>query len=166
MSIKKSLKNLIIAMGGTPKGRKTEDLIDEIAALKDPLFNLSFDVDIDESEDLLGKVVSDLQENAKIKDGIASGKLFFVDDYTGFSGDPELQSGHYFVVHAEVPDVSEVTISVSKDGGETTKNLDSDGILVFRTTSASQVLTFTASKSGFPTVTKELKLSGLKLEDE
>jgi len=92
-----------------------------------------------------------------------TGTLKYVDDYTGFSGDPDLQEGNYLVFHAEVPDEDGVTITATMDN---TSTLDSDGIAVFRVRDKStQTLTVVASKEGYESVTKVYSLSGLTCEE-
>lgn len=89
------------------------------------------DVEIGVSEDLLGKVVSDLQENIEISEGKITGTLKHVTGYTGFSSDPELQEGNYLAIHnisnLEDPIVVELIGGFS---GPTT--LDADGIIILR----------------------------------
>lgn len=92
-----------------------------------------------------------------------TGTLKYVDNYTGFSGDPELQEGNYLVFHAAVPNVEGVTIKATMDN---TSTLDEDGIGVFRVRDkSSQTLTIVASKEGFDSVTKVYSLSGLTCEE-
>ena len=82
-----------------------------------------------------------------------------MDDYTGFSGDPELQEGNYLVFHAAVNGVSGVTITATMDN---TSTLDDDGIAVFRVRDkSSQTLTVVASKYGYDSVSKVYSLSDL-----
>lgn len=50
--------------------------------------------------DLLGKVVADLQKDTAINTSKIFGTLKYVTDYTGFSGDPELQEGNYLAIKA------------------------------------------------------------------
>lgn len=181
MGIKAALKNLIIAYGGTPtaksikdllgelvvlqdgqgKGRTVADHINELALLEDPLFGLTIDIDIASDTDLLGKVVDDLQENVHIKDGVVYGRSKYVDDYTGFSGTEEEQSGNYVAFHASVPDVEGVTITFT---GKQTVTLDEDGILILLVGTNKRKVSFTAAKEGYGTVTKVLNLKGLTLE--
>lgn len=92
-----------------------------------------------------------------------TGTLKYVDNYTGFSGDPELQEGNYLVFHAAVPNVEGVTITATMDN---TSTLDEDGIGVFRVRDKStQTLTIVASKEGFDSVTKVYSLSGLTCKE-
>ena len=93
-----------------------------------------------------------------------TGTLNYVEDYTGFSGDPELQEGNYLVFHAEVPDTEDVTITATMDN---TSTLDSDGIAVFRVRDKStQTLTVVANKTGIGSSTKVYSLSGLTCEPD
>ena len=164
MSVKKSLRDLSVALGGSGTATSVDGLISEIAVAKNPLAALKLDVSVAEDEDLLGKVIGDLQTGVTIREGVIYGRVFYQSDYTGFSGDPELQSGYYVVVHATVPNQSGYTISVSKDGGETSKNLDSDGILIFRITNPiTQKLVFTATKSPNSPFSRSYSLRGLEL---
>lgn len=120
---------------------------------------LSVDADIDAGTDLLGKVVSDLQEDVVIGEDSIAGTLKYVASYPGFSSDPELSSGNYLVIHAEVPDVEGVTVSVKVTNPVT---LDEDGIAVLRIRDKdSQTVTVVASKEGYPSVTKVYDLGSL-----
>ena len=123
-----------------------------------PLTALALDVNIGSSTDLLGKVVGDLQSDVTVTGRKIAGKLNYVTGYTGFSGDTEEQSGYYVAVHAEVPNVSGVTIK-AKIHKEAT--LDSDGILIVRVTDDTP-FTFTASKTGYADVVKTYDISSLE----
>lgn len=163
MGIKKSLRNLVIQNGGTGDSESISGLVDELLVAENPLWKLTLDVGVSDSTDLFGKNVSDLQKDVYIDHhDVINGTLFYVDDYTGFSSDTDQQKGNYLVVHAEVPEETDVTITVSKDGGTTQKALDEDGILVFRVTDpATQKLTFIASKQGSTSATRVYSLKGL-----
>lgn len=127
--------------------------------------SLSLDFNVSDSVDLFGKVASDLQTGVALNsagNGL-TGTLKYVDNYTGFSGDPELQEGNYLVFHAAVPNVEGVTITATMDN---TSTLDEDGIAVFRVRDKStQTLTIVASKEGFDSVTKVYSLSGLTCKE-
>lgn len=123
---------------------------------------LTVDTDVDALEDLFGKTIDDLQDSIEIGDDEITGTLLYVDDYTGFSGDVSLQSGNYLVIHASVPDVEDVTISVKVTNPVT---LDDDGIAVLRIADKStQTVTVVASKQGCETVTRVFTLDGLTCE--
>lgn len=122
---------------------------------------LTVDANISNSEDLFGLTVDDLQENVVIGNGTITGTLHYIDDYsTAFSG--EEASGNYIAIHAEVPDVEGVTITVTVTNPSV---LDSDGICVCRIRDKStQTIKVVASKEGYESVTKTYTLSGLTCE--
>lgn len=125
---------------------------------------MSVDASIDGLTDLFGKTVSDLQSGVTIGDGAITGTLHYVEDYAGFSSRPEEQSGHYIVLHAEVPEASEAVITVKVTNPVT---LDEDGIAVLRIEDkSSQTITVVASMSGYEPVTKVFTLDGLTLQGE
>ena len=117
----------------------------------------------DTAEDLFGKTVDELQQDVSVgKTGI-TGTLYYVDDYTGFSGDPELQSGNYLALHCEVPGASDATITVTLTNPVT---LEEDGDVVLRIRDKdSQTVTVVAEADG-KTITKEFALTGLTCEEE
>ena len=85
-----------------------------------------------------------------------------MDDYTGFSSNVAEQSGNYIVIHADVPDVDDATITVKVTNPVT---LDDDGIAVLKIADKnSQTITVVASKDGYDSVTKVYSLTGLTLE--
>ena len=172
MSIVEKLRNLIKAKGGSPIGVMTiADGVNKLQKMEDeanPLSALEVDADIGAAVDLLGKVVGDLQADVVVGVREITGKLNYIDDYTGFSGDPAEQEGWYLVVHAEVPNVSDVTIKLKHSNKESDKVLDpSDGILILRVTDEAiqthEVLTFTAYKDGYAPFSKSFDLSKLTL---
>ena len=126
---------------------------------------LSVDANIASDEDLFGKTVDDLQSNISIVRNTIQGTLKHVTGYTGFDGsNPELQSGNYLVIHAEVPDEDDVTITVKVTNPVT---LDDDGIAVLRIADKnSQTVTVVASKDGYDSVTKVFRLNHLECRTE
>ena len=125
---------------------------------------MTVDVDIASGTDLFGKTVSDLQSDIVIGSDEITGTLNYIDDYTGFSGDPSLQAGNFIAIHASVPDVEDVTITVKVTNPVT---LDDDGIAVLRIANKdSQTITVVASKDGYASVEKVFDLSGLTCEEE
>ena len=116
--------------------------------------------------DLLGKDITDLQSNVSVGvNGIISGTLLYLDDYTGFSGDTAEQSGHYLAVKATATEGATITAELI-GGNHGPVTLDSDGILIARITDTKkQKLRFTATVSG-KTDTIIYSLKGLTLEAE
>ena len=121
--------------------------------------------DADIEDDLLGLTAADLQEDIEITGTAISGTLKAVAGYTGFSGDSELQSGHYIALHfASVPEGATITCELT--GGSTGHpvTLGEDGILVARVTDKStQTLVVVASANGYATRTVVYDLSGLTM---
>lgn len=114
------------------------------------------------SVDLFGKTPADLQSNISVGESAITGNLKYVSDYTGFSSKVSEQSGNYLALHAEVPGVEGVSISVKVTKAVT---LDSDGDIVLRIANKdSQTVTVVASKEGYDSVTKVFGLSGLTVE--
>ena len=165
MTIKEILENLVREEGGTPTAKSKNGLLMELLQAKNSLQKFALDFNIADSVDLLGKKASDLQEGIWIDDNnVIHGTLFYQDDYTGFSGVEEEQSGWYLVLHADVPNVSDVTFTVSKNGG-TPATLDSDGLLVSRILDPTGIeLTYTAAKTGQATVIRKFSCRGLVLK--
>ena len=126
---------------------------------------LSVDADISASVDLLGKHVTDLQSDLAISDeGAITGTLAYLDDYTGFSGDPAEQVGNFMALHCEVEDDPDATITVELVGGvHGPVTLDEDGIIILLIRSTEQSVKVTASKEGFDDTTQTFDLSGLTL---
>ena len=109
--------------------------------------SLSVDADISADTDLLGKSVTDLQEDVFIGEGVIGGTLHYVTGYTGFSGDPAEQEGNYLAIHFE--DDSASSISVKVVGSEHDPvTLDPDGILVVRIREVAKGLDVYTVKSG------------------
>lgn len=166
-NIKDVIRAMSAKLGGDSNGAAIADAVKNLADAHDTeptLRGLVVDTEIGASEDLLGKTIDDLQDGLKVDGDIINGKVYYLDDYTGFSSDPEEQVGNFIAVHASVPDVTGVTIKVRIDPYKKTSDvtLDSDGILVFRVTDKrKQKLTFTASKSGFSDYSRTYSLIGL-----
>jgi hypothetical protein len=121
---------------------------------------LTVDAAIPSTLDLLGLNVEDLQENIEISDdNVISGTLKYVTDYTGFSGNVAEQQGNYLALHFDVPDVDGVTLTVN---GTT---LDTDGVIVLIVDDTTKKVRATASKAGYPDVTKTYALTGLTLNE-
>lgn len=129
---------------------------------------LSIDADIAADENLLGKVVADLQEDVEIGEYGVSGTLKYVTGYTGFSGDAAEQSGNYLILHFEVESEDDAVIKVGLTKGKTQglKTLDADGLMIFRLERADQEIIVEASLAGYKTITKHIPIHGLVLETE
>lgn len=165
--IVKSLRDMIVARGGSGAGIQTIDkAVDALVAIENannPLTALALDVD-DLPVDLLGKSVTDLQFDISFDGDTIYGNLKYIDDYTGWSGNPELQKGWYIALHVDVAGESGVSYT-----GKLTdeKPLDQDQTVILRITNPeAQYFTVTASKSGCVSVKKVYSLKGLTLLPE
>lgn len=131
------------------------------------LTTLSIDSDISAGTDLLGKSVTDLQSGVIVGDSQIVGTLKYVDDYTGFSGDPNEQKGNFLVLHCEAADtVDSLSVEVINGTVGHPVTLDEDGIAVLRIADKfRQKIRFAAYKDD-TSCTKTFDLSGLTLESE
>lgn len=96
-------------------------------------FSLSFD--IDPEEDLLGKTVSDLQENIKYNsiNGELTGTLHYVTDFTDFSLDTEKQEGNYLAFRCDISDSSEIVIfEIGENTKESSYGTSENGTYIIR----------------------------------
>ena len=80
--------------------------------------------------DLLGKVVADLQDGVTVSANNILGTLHYIDDYTGFSGDPKEQVGHFLAFKVDYPlDYDSLTVETIAQGEQT---LDPDKTMILR----------------------------------
>lgn len=115
------------------------------------------------SATVLGKLVSDLQENIEVGETAITGKLLYVDDYTGFSSNVAEQEGNYLALQFGC-DVADAVITTQLVGGTSgEKPLDEDKQCVYRVTSPStQAVRVTAIKDK-DVLTKTFSLSGIEV---
>lgn len=114
---------------------------------------------------LFGKKVSSLQSDLNFVGDTIQGTLKYVTGYTGFSGDPELQSGNFlaFKVAPSLGDGATYTMEVV-NGHSGPVQLDSDMNAVIRIESNStQSLRIVGTKDG-ESVTRTYSFAGLTLE--
>ena len=119
----------------------------------------------DPSVDLLGKTCDDLQSGVKVENGLISGKLKYVDDYTGYGAVSEAV-GHYLALYTTSEAGATITMTMigGKNDGRTV-TLD-DGYTISKIENEfCQKLKFVATKGG-KTTTRTFGLTGLWLEDE
>ena len=171
MSIVEKLRKLIRSKGGSPIGVMTiADGVKKLQKMEDsanPLSALTVDVEIAAAEDLLGKVVADLQKDIVVGVDKITGTLKYVTGYTGFSGDAAEQSGNYIALHASIPEVTGATIKFKHNAKAGEATLDSDGLIVFRVDpkymNEDLKVTFVASKDGYAPYSKSFDLTKLVL---
>ncbi len=126
--------------------------------------SLAVDTDDLSGISVLGKDEDDLQSGIEIGENVITGTTKYVTGYTGFSGDPALQSGHYLALHAACGDEEGVTYTFYLTGGiDGPKTLDEDGLMILRMVDPlNQSIVITATKSG-KSYTKTWSLRGLTL---
>lgn len=115
------------------------------------------DVSIASDTDLLGKVISDLQSDIVIGENEITGTLKYVTGYTGFSGEPELQSGNFLALHITTNDSAPISVELigGKYGPVT---LDDDGLIILRIANKGQRVKITSGS-----MTKEYSLANINL---
>lgn len=82
--------------------------------------------------ELFGKAVSALQTDVAIVGNAIEGTLAYVEDYTGFSGDPKEQKGNYLALKFAAPEGATVKVGVVGEGTPRYATLDSDMNIVIR----------------------------------
>ena len=127
----------------------------------------------DDDADLYGKVPANLMDGNKIVGNTLYGTSKYVTGYTGFSGDTDLQTGHYYACNVSA--VTGATVKVQILGGISSQATcgvvgdDSyDGLLVFKLDSGDtpyydKILEVTAEKNGV-TAKRRIYLSQIQLE--
>ena len=116
---------------------------------------------------ILGKTVSDLQDDIAITETRISGTLKYVDDFDDYSEDAELQSGHYLALKFTTDENSLTSVQVI--GGTTTEEpvvVGEDMNAVVRITDPMrQRLKVTSELDGCEPNEKIYRLTGLVLAD-
>ena len=113
-----------------------------------------------------GKEVDDLQSNIEINEGSRQivGTLRYVTGYTGWSGDPDLQSGNYLALDfTATPAEAEIYLEVIGGASEGNPILCNDGYCVFRITDRKQKIKV-RTVSGDNVIERVYGLGSLKLK--
>lgn len=109
---------------------------------------------------LLGKLASDLQTDIAINGDVISGKLKYVSDYTGFSGDAAEQEGNYIALKISgVSADDEVTVELIGGTVGHPVTLDSDRNIVLKIANTTQTIKVVLNGED----SKIYKLTGLEL---
>lgn len=113
---------------------------------------------------ILGESVSDLQENVVFANGGITGNLKYVEGFTQFSDDPELQEGNYLAVKFESETGAVITAElIGAEESQEPVTIDSDMNLVVRVSNVGQALKVVSTTSdGSSTMT--YYFNGLVLE--
>ena len=120
----------------------------------------------DPSTTRYGKEVDDLQSNIEINEGSRQilGTLRYVTGYTGYSGNPDLQSGNYLALDfAATPADSVITVEVIGGDSEGNPVTVDDGYVVFRIKDRKQRIKVT-STNGDNVIERVYGLGSLKLK--
>lgn len=116
---------------------------------------------------ILGKTVSDLQDDITVTETRISGTLKYVDDFDDYSEDTELQSGHYLALKFTTDENSLTSVQVI--GGTTTEEpvvVGEDMNAVVRITDPMrQRLKVTSELDGCEPNEKIYRLTGLVLAE-
>lgn len=131
--------------------------------------SLSVEADTSTGTTLLGKAASDLQTDIAIDDDYkVTGTLKYVDDYTGFSGDPAEQVGNFIALDFSADDGCTIEVELTNGAHPGWKALDDDGILVCRITDKDEQKINVRAYNPETETTSEitLDLSGLTLAAE
>lgn len=120
---------------------------------------------------MFGKKVNTLQSRIKIEDDNAiTGTLKFVEDYTGFSGDPALQSGNFIALKfTDIPATAtsvKVGLEPSRGSGLVEIINDPDKNGVFRIDNKFEQNFKVVTTDGTQTVTQIFDLSRLNVQSE
>lgn len=113
---------------------------------------------------LLGKELTDLQSGVSIGQDAIAGTLKYVTGYTGFSGDPAEQEGHYIALHIDTDVEADSIVSELIGGDHGPVELDSDRTIIIRIKNKQQKIKIVAKKEGYPDVERTYNLAGLTLE--
>lgn len=129
---------------------------------------MRLDVESDVRPTVFGKNVSDLQEDVTITGNQVTGTLHYVTEYTGFSGDPDLQEGNYlalsFAADPSTDDIYVELVNALYSPGP--QKLDADKDMCIRITDKDkQYLIVTAYKGGEQS-RRTIKLDQLTLEQK
>lgn len=122
------------------------------------------DTDIPQGVDLLGKQLTDLQENIEVGDDAISGTLKYITGWTAFSGDVSEQSGNYIALHidTEIP-ADSITVELTNGTVGHPVALDEDRTIILRISDKDTQTIEIVAKAGTATITKEYELTGLTL---
>lgn len=117
----------------------------------------------DDEVDLFGKHASDLESNVSVSGNVIYGTSKYVTGYTGFSGDPEQQSGNYLAIKVE-GDADRVRVKIDPSyAGLDWRTLDEDRTIVLRIHDNNQKV-YVEKKTGNEIVVDEYGLN-LVLEE-
>lgn len=121
----------------------------------------------DSALSVTGKTVSDLQSGVKFGANAITGTLKYVENWTWFDSDPEINTGNFLVFKAALTGAEKITAElINGKVSHGPQELDSDGIGIFHVTNKdTQMVQVVAYKDG-KTCQKLYTLNGLTIETE
>ena len=127
------------------------------------VYNLTIDVQAeDPTITVLGKLVSDVQQNVFVNDNSIQGTLKYVSNWTGYSADTEENSGYFVVLKYEASEGATTTIqTIGGYHDDQIKTLDVDMQSVTKFKDNKQKLKVVTTLNG-ESITKILSFSGLR----
>lgn len=114
---------------------------------------------------MLGKSVNDLQTDVVVSDDAITGTLHYITDYTGYSDQPEEQTGNYLALKFDsYPEDAEIKLELV-GSGRPEKIMKSRDVVIRVTNKDSEKVKFTVSHASVDEpVVKIYSLTGLTLE--
>lgn len=114
-----------------------------------------------------GKTVSDLQSDVKFGANAITGTLKYIENWTWFDSDPEINTGNFLVFKAALTGADKITAElINSKVTHGPQELDSDGIAIFHITNKdAEMVQVVAYKDGL-TQSKLYSLDGLVLQAE
>lgn len=114
-----------------------------------------------------GKTVSDLQSDVKFGANAIRGMLKYIENWTWFDSDPEINTGNFLVFKAALTGADKITAElINSKVTHGPQELDSDGIAIFHITNKdAEMVQVVAYKDGL-TQSKLYSLNGLVLQTE
>lgn len=146
--------------------------VQEYMAVNSDSYLLDIEIESDVNQTVFGKAVNTLQTGVQVVGGDVLGTLKYVTGFTGFSGDPELQSGNYLalsfngnqtVTTDSTPDKITVEL-VNARTNHGPQTLDSDKDICVRITDQNLQYLEVKAYKGREVTTRILKLDRLVLE--
>lgn len=114
-----------------------------------------------------GKTVSDLQSGVKFGANAITGTLKYIENWTWFDSDPEINTGNFLVFKSTLSGADKITaqlIGAKVNPGPI--ELDSDGIAIFHVTNKDTQMVQVVAYKGDLVQTKLYTLNGLTCETE
>lgn len=114
-----------------------------------------------------GKTVSDLQSGVKFGANAITGTLKYVENWTWFDSNPEINTGNFLVFKSTLSGADKITAQlIGSKVNPGPIELDSDGIAIFHITNKDTQMVQVVAYKGDLVQTKLYTLNGLTCETE